>query len=89
MKLNVSAFAVAFGIWWGIGVFIMTWWLIAAGNVTVTPMMLDQFYIGYRLTPVGSLIGLGYGLVCGGICGAILAWLYNFFAGRIGTNGSR
>jgi hypothetical protein len=27
MKLNIGAFAVAFGVWWG-GIFIATWWLI-------------------------------------------------------------
>ena len=85
MKLNVSAFAITFGIWWGIGIFLMTWWLIAFGDTNTGPMMLDNFYIGYGVTPVGSFVGLGYGLVCGAICGAIFAWLYNFLADRIGA----
>ena len=86
MKLNVSAFALAFGIWWGAGIFLMTWWLIVTGGTNTGPMMLDNFYIGYSVTPVGSFIGLGYGLVCGAICGAVFAWLYNFLAGRIGAS---
>ena len=58
---------------------------LAFGDTKTVPMMLDQFYIGYGLTPVGSLIGLGYGFICGTICGAVLAWLYNLLADRIGA----
>jgi hypothetical protein len=28
MKLNTGAFALTFGVWWGAGIFIATWWLI-------------------------------------------------------------
>jgi ABC-type thiamin/hydroxymethylpyrimidine transport system permease subunit len=61
-----------------------TWWLIAQG-ATTAPMFLDQFYYGYGLTPLGSLVGLVWGFICGVICGGILAWLYNFLAERIGA----
>jgi hypothetical protein len=80
MKLNTMAFALAFGLWWGGGLFIATWWLLAQGGGTAGPMLLDRFYYGYSLTPLGSVVGFGWGFVCGAICGAILAWLYNFFA---------
>ena len=55
MKLNIGAFALAFGIWWGVGIFIATWWLIFAGVETTAPLFLEHFYIGYRATPLGSL----------------------------------
>jgi hypothetical protein len=29
MRLNVKAFALTFGIIWGLGLFILTWWIIA------------------------------------------------------------
>ena len=48
-------------------------------------MMLERVYVGFNITPIGSVIGLAYGFVCGAICGAILAWLYNFFAERVGA----
>ena len=32
MKLSTIAFALDFGLWWGGGVFIATWWLIAQGG---------------------------------------------------------
>ncbi len=86
MKLNISAFALAFGIWWGGGTFLMTWWLLMTGNTSNVPMILDSLYVGYAVTPLGSMIGLAYGFVCGAVCGAILAWLYNLFAERFGES---
>lgn len=86
MKLNIGAFALAFGIWWGGGIFLMTWWLIMTGNTSAVPMLLDSFYVGYAITPLGSVVGLAYGFVCGAICGGILAWLYNLFAARLGES---
>ena len=83
MKFNVSAFALAFGIWWGVGMFVLTWWLIGVGGVTGEPTIMERVYFGYSITPLGSIVGLAWGFVCGVICGGILAWLYNFLATRI------
>jgi hypothetical protein len=58
MKLNIGAFALAFGFRWGGGIFVATWWLIARGGEATAPMLLDHFYHGYSVTPLGSLIGL-------------------------------
>lgn len=82
MKLNVKAFAVAFGITWGVGLFILTWWLIAFEGATGEVTFIGRLYRGYNISPLGSLIGLGWGLVDGAIGGAIFAWLYNLIAGR-------
>ncbi len=83
MKFNVGAFALAFGIWWGVGVFMLTWWLIGVGSATAEPTIIERVYAGYSITPLGSLVGLAWGLLCGTICGGILAWLYNVLATRI------
>jgi hypothetical protein len=32
MKLNVKAFALTCGLVWGLGLFILTWWIIAFGG---------------------------------------------------------
>lgn len=85
MKLNISAFALAFGIWWGVGLFIATWWLIIAGVEPSAPLFIEHFYVGYGITPLGSLLGLLWAFVCGTICGGILAWLYNVLCERIGA----
>ena len=82
MKLNVAAFALAFGIWWGGGVFLLTWWFILTDADTGALNMLEIMYFGYTISAIGSLVGLVWGVICGGICGAILAWLYNLFVKR-------
>ena len=82
MKLNVKALALTNGIIWGVGLFILTWWIIAFGGSTNETTMIGRVYLGYRISPLGSLIGLVWALVDGLICGAIFAWLYNLIATR-------
>ena len=81
MRLNVRAFALACGLVWGVGLFLLTWWIILFDGSSSSPTFLGRVYRGYEMTPVGSLIGLLWGLVDGAIGGAILAWLYNTLGG--------
>ncbi len=83
MILNVRAFAIASAIVWGAGVFILTWWLIVLGDAAAAPTLLERVYVGYEITPVGSVIGLVWAAVDGLVGGAIFAWLYNKFAVRL------
>lgn len=83
MKLDIRAFAIAFAIWWGVGVFLLTWWVIALGGPTGEPTFLGRIYIGYEISPLGSVIGLIWGAVDGLIAGAIFAWLYNFIVAKL------
>jgi hypothetical protein len=82
MKLNVKAFGLAFGLWWGLGLFLLTWWIIAFDGATGEVTMIGRLYRGYSITPIGSVIGLLWGFVDGLFGGMILAWLYNLLAGR-------
>jgi len=82
MKLNIKAFALACGILWGLGLFGLTWWLIALEGITNEVTMIGRLYPGYTISPIGSLLGLLYGFIDAFIGGAILAWLYNRIAGR-------
>jgi hypothetical protein len=82
MKLNVKAFSLAFGLWWGIGLFLLTWWIIAFDGASGDPTIISRCYRGYSISPAGSLIGLIWAFADGAISGAIFAWLYNVFAGR-------
>jgi hypothetical protein len=77
MKLNVKAFALAFGLWWGFGLFFLTWWLIAFDGVSHDSTFIGRLYRGYNISPVGSIIGLAWAFADGAIGGAIFAWLYN------------
>lgn len=82
MKLNVKAFALTCGIVWGLGVLLLTWWIIALDGATGEITFLGRIYRGYNISPLGSIIGLGWAFADGAIGGVIFAWLYNLIAGR-------
>jgi hypothetical protein len=82
MKLNVKALAITLALVWGVGLFIMTWWIILLNGVTGDVTFIGRVYRGYSITPLGSFIGLIWALVDGAVTGAIFAWIYNWFASR-------
>ncbi len=81
MKLNIRSFAAAFSLWWGFGLFFLTWWIIAFDGPTGEITLIGRLYRGYSISPAGSFIGLAWGLADGYIGGLILAWLYNKLVG--------
>jgi hypothetical protein len=82
MKLNVKAFALTCGLVWGLGLFCLTWWIIAFDGVSADPTFVGRIYRGYSLTPAGSFIGLLWALADGFVGGLVFAWLYNRLVGR-------
>ena len=82
MKLCLKSFALACGIFWGLSVFCLAWWLIIREGVDANPTALGRIYPGFSITPVGSFIGLAWGFLDGAIGGAIFAWLYNCLSCR-------
>ena len=87
MKLEIKAFALACGIIWGLGLFVLTWWIMAFEGATGEPTLIGRCYLGYSISPVGSLIGLVWGLVDGLVGGAVFACLYNWIVDRTTNNG--
>ena len=82
MKLNVKAFAFAGGILWGASMFILTWLTMRGyGNIDAASIV-KSYYIGYTVSPIGSVIGAIYGFFDAGICLAIFALIYNKLAGK-------
>jgi len=77
MKLNIRAFAIACGLIWGLGLFALTWWIIAFDGATSDATFIGRIYRGYSLTPAGSIYGLIWAFFDGLIGGGIFAWLYN------------
>jgi hypothetical protein len=77
MKLDIKAFALTCGIFWGLAIFALTWWVIAFKGASEDSISLLKLYPGYTVTPIGSLIGMAEGFVDMLIGGAIFAWLYN------------
>ena len=51
-------------------------------------LTISSVYPGYHASGsfLDVLAGTGYGLIDGGICGCIFAWLYNLCAGRMGQS---
>ena len=82
MKLNLKAAALASGLIWGLGLFFMTWWIIAFEGQTGEQTIIGLVYRGYNISAMGSLIGLVWGFTDGLIGGFIFAWLYNKFASK-------
>ena len=80
MRFNVKVFALTCGLVWGLGVFVLTWWIIAFDGATGEITMLGRLYRGYSISALGSLIGMGWAFLDGLIGGAIFAWLYNLLA---------
>jgi hypothetical protein len=83
MRLNVKAFALTCALVWGLGLFFLTWWVIAFDGASGEVPFLGRIYRGYNVSPMGSLVGLIWALFDGLIGGGIFAWLYNLLSGRI------
>jgi hypothetical protein len=84
MKLNTKAFALTCGLIWGFGIFALTWWIMAFEGPTGEVTIIGRLYRGFSITPLGSLIGLGWAFADGLVGGLIFAWLYNVLSGRLG-----
>ena len=83
MKLDIKAFALTCGLVWGLGLFFLTWWIIAFDGITGEMTLIGRFYRGYSISPLGSILGLIWAFFDGLIGGAIFAWLYNLIVVRI------
>ena len=83
MKLNVKAFAYTCAIIWGLGLFLITWWFMIFEGASGDTTLIGRVYVGYNISPLGSVIGLLWATVDGLVLGAIFAWLYNRIVSRI------
>jgi len=83
MKLNTKAFALTCGLVWGIGLMLITWWIMLMDGATGEITFIGKVYRGYSISLGGSFMGLVWGLIDGAIGGAILAGVYNYFTGRL------
>jgi hypothetical protein len=90
-RFNAVVQGLVYGTLLGGVIFLATNWLILKGGEPVGPhlALLGQFFIGYRVTFVGSLLGFGYGFATGFIAGYLMATLYNWFGARRETKRAR
>jgi len=86
VRLNAKMLGLILGILFGLFIFIATNWLIIrgpqltpSGEYVVGPhlSLLSQFFIGYDVSFVGSVIGFFYGFGVGTFSGALIGWIYN------------
>ena len=84
LRLNATVQGIVTGMVAGLGVFVATNWLVLKGGPVVGPhlALLGQFFIGYHVTFLGSLIGFVYGFVGGYIVGYAVGRVYNWAVDR-------
>ena len=86
LHLNVKILGLVLGILMGLVIFIGTNWLLIKGG-QMTPdgkyvvgphlQLLGQFFIGYKVSFLGSIVGFFYGFALGTLCGLAIGWIYN------------
>jgi hypothetical protein len=82
MKLSIKATSLAVAIVWGIGLFLLTWWIILFDGASTAPNIISKIYRGYTITPIGSCVGFLWAFIDGAFGGACIAWIYNSFVGN-------
>lgn len=84
VRLKAKFAGTVSGLIFALGVFVATNWLVLKGGTVVGPhlSLLSQYFIGYNVSFVGSLIGVAYALVVGYCCGYSFAWIYNLMVCR-------
>jgi hypothetical protein len=77
--LNAKILGLILGIIFGLIIFIATNWLVIKGGRVVGPhlQLLSQFFIGYRVSFLGSIIGFFWGFAVGSLIGTTIGWIYN------------
>lgn len=82
LRLNALVTGVATGSLVALALFGATNWLVLKGGESVGPhlALLAQFFIGYKVTFAGSVLGLGYGFASGFLGGFLVAVMHNWFA---------
>ena len=83
LKLNAKIQGIIAGVSGGLLIFFATNWLLIKGGDVVGPhlALLGQFFIGYEVSFVGSLIGFAYAFVAGFVVGYAVTTMYNYVVG--------
>ena len=78
-RLRAGVLAIVCGLFAGSGLLIATVWLIVRGGADVGQHLglLGHYLPGYSVTWWGAVLGFFYGLLVGGACGWVTAWIYN------------
>lgn len=78
-RMRATIMALVFGMVAGTGLFVATVWLLVRGGsqVGLHLGLLGNYFPGYTVTWLGSLVGFGYGFLTGAVIGGGATWIYN------------
>ncbi len=84
VRLSAAVYGIVFGFVLGLGIFVATLWLVVRGGPVVGPnlALLGQFFLGYTVTYLGSVVGFVYGFITGFVIGFSIATIYNWIISR-------
>jgi hypothetical protein len=78
-RIRTGALAMVCAMIGGVGLFVMTAWLLIKDGPHVGQhlQLLSNYFLGYSVTWWGSVVGLFYGALCGGVIGWAVGTIYN------------
>ena len=80
-RAHKSALGFAFGLFVGLGIFLVTA-LHVVTRIEGLPLgLLRQYFAGYSVTWTGAFVGFAWGLVVGFVAGWLLGFVHNFTVG--------
>jgi len=79
LLLNAKVIGLVLGLMFGLMIFVATNWLVIKGGHPIGPHLelLNQYFIGYRVSFWGSFVGFAYGFALGTLSGSLIGWIYN------------
>ena len=79
IKMQAGVLSLVFAVIGGLGLFVMTAWLVLKGGpmVGLHLQLLNNYFPGYSVTWVGAFIGFFYGALLGAITGYVIGKIYN------------
>ena len=82
VRLQAEVLAFAGAALGGLGLFVITPFLVVKRGETVGPhlRLLRWYFPGYSVTWVGAFVGFVYGALVGGVAGAAIGTIYNALA---------
>ena len=81
-RLHMKSFALAAGISWAVGLFLLALSVTMFNWGTAWMSLIQSVYLGYDASPVGILAGMIWGFLDMAIAGVVFVYLYNFFLSR-------
>ncbi|MFO0839365.1 MAG: hypothetical protein U1D55_12680 [Phycisphaerae bacterium] len=82
-RLQAGILALVFGATGGIGLFVMTVWLVIRSGPKMGEHLglLRHYFPGYSVSWPGAFVGLFWGALAGALVGWVIGWIYNRVVG--------